>query len=76
MVRCGPRGTGAAVRFGLRTGRASPQGTGRATLIAVPGCYPTASILALGPFLDAELIERHGIVVNALSGPRAPVGHE
>ena len=40
-----------------------------ATLIAVPGCYPTASILALGPFLDAELIERHGIVVNALSGP-------
>jgi N-acetyl-gamma-glutamyl-phosphate reductase len=39
-----------------------------ATLIAVPGCYPTASILALGPFLDAELIERHDIVVNALSG--------
>jgi N-acetyl-gamma-glutamyl-phosphate reductase len=39
-----------------------------ATLIAVPGCYPTASILALGPFLDAQLIERRGIVVNALSG--------
>lgn len=39
-----------------------------ATLIAVPGCYPTASILALGPFLDAELIERRGIIVNALSG--------
>jgi N-acetyl-gamma-glutamyl-phosphate reductase len=39
-----------------------------AILIAVPGCYPTASVLALGPFLDAELIERHGIVVNALSG--------
>lgn len=39
-----------------------------ATLIAVPGCYPTASILALGPFLDAGLIERSGIVVNALSG--------
>jgi N-acetyl-gamma-glutamyl-phosphate reductase len=39
-----------------------------ATLIAVPGCYPTASILALGPFLDAGLIERHGIIVNALSG--------
>jgi len=39
-----------------------------ATLIAVPGCYPTASVLALGPFLDADLIERHGIVVNALSG--------
>jgi N-acetyl-gamma-glutamyl-phosphate reductase len=39
-----------------------------AKLIAVPGCYPTASILALGPFLDADLIERRGIVVNALSG--------
>ena len=39
-----------------------------ATLIAVPGCYPTASVLALGPFLDAGLIERTGIVVNALSG--------
>ncbi len=39
-----------------------------ATLIAVPGCYPTASILALGPFLDAQLVERGGIVVNALSG--------
>ena len=39
-----------------------------ATLIAAPGCYPTASALALGPFLDAGLIERTGIIVNALSG--------
>jgi N-acetyl-gamma-glutamyl-phosphate reductase len=39
-----------------------------ATLIAVPGCYPTASVLALGPFLDAGAIEREQIVVNALSG--------
>jgi N-acetyl-gamma-glutamyl-phosphate reductase len=39
-----------------------------ASLIAVPGCYPTASSLALGPFLDRGLIERTGIVVNALSG--------
>lgn len=39
-----------------------------AALIAVPGCYPTASALALGPFLDAGLIESTGIVVNALSG--------
>jgi N-acetyl-gamma-glutamyl-phosphate reductase len=41
---------------------------GGARLIAVPGCYPTASALALGPFIDAGLIERSGIVVNALSG--------
>ena len=39
-----------------------------ATLIAAPGCYPTASALALGPFLDRGLVERRGIVVNALSG--------
>ncbi len=39
-----------------------------ATLIAVPGCYPTATAIALGPFLDRDLIERKGIVVNALSG--------
>ena len=39
-----------------------------AQLIAVPGCYPTASALALGPFLDRDLIERRGIIVNALSG--------
>ncbi len=39
-----------------------------ATLVAVPGCYPTATSLALGPFIDAGVIERSGIVVNALSG--------
>ena len=39
-----------------------------ATLVAVPGCYPTASALALGPFLDGGLIDRTGIIVNALSG--------
>jgi len=39
-----------------------------ATLIAVPGCYPTASSLALGPFLDRGLVANRGIVVNALSG--------
>jgi len=39
-----------------------------ATLIAVPGCYPTASSLALGPFLDRGLVEHDGIVINALSG--------
>jgi N-acetyl-gamma-glutamyl-phosphate reductase len=39
-----------------------------ARLIAVPGCYPTASALALGPFLDRGLVSETGIVVNALSG--------
>jgi N-acetyl-gamma-glutamyl-phosphate reductase len=39
-----------------------------ANFICAPGCYPTASALALGPFLDRGLVEKSGIVVNALSG--------
>jgi N-acetyl-gamma-glutamyl-phosphate reductase len=36
--------------------------------VAAPGCYPTASSLALAPFLAAGLVEPTGIVVNAVSG--------
>lgn len=39
-----------------------------ADLVAVPGCYPTASTLALAPLLRAKLIETKGIVVDAKSG--------
>jgi len=39
-----------------------------ASLLAIPGCYPTATSLALGPFVDRDLIEREQIIVNALSG--------
>ena len=40
-----------------------------ADLIAVPGCYPTATILPLAPLLRAGLIEHEGpIVVDAKSG--------
>ncbi len=40
-----------------------------ASLVAVPGCYPTAAILAAGPLLDARLAERSQVVVvDALSG--------
>ena len=42
-----------------------PQGT---RLIANPGCYPTAALLALAPLLRAGLIEPEGIVVDAKSG--------
>jgi N-acetyl-gamma-glutamyl-phosphate reductase len=39
-----------------------------ASLVAVPGCYPTAAILALGPLLDAAVAAPSGVVVDALSG--------
>lgn len=40
-----------------------------ADLVAVPGCYPTATILPLAPLLRADLLELDGpIVVDAKSG--------
>ncbi len=39
-----------------------------ADLIAVPGCYPTASTLALAPLIDTGLVKPEGIVVDAKSG--------
>lgn len=37
-----------------------------ATLVANPGCYPTATLLPLLPLMD--LVEQEGIVVSAVSG--------
>jgi N-acetyl-gamma-glutamyl-phosphate reductase len=39
-----------------------------ARLVACPGCYPTAALLALLPLLEAGLIGRERITINALSG--------
>jgi N-acetyl-gamma-glutamyl-phosphate reductase len=39
-----------------------------ATLIAAPGCYPTAASLALAPLLRAGVVAPTGIVVDAASG--------
>lgn len=37
--------------------------------IAVPGCYPTASLLALKPLLNAELLDpAHRPIISAVSG--------
>ncbi len=36
--------------------------------VASPGCYPTTASLALAPLLAAGLVERTGIVVDAVSG--------
>jgi N-acetyl-gamma-glutamyl-phosphate reductase len=50
----------------LYTDRVSP--ISGATLVANPGCYPTAAILALYPALKMDLIESADIVIDAKSG--------
>ncbi|WP_432406223.1 N-acetyl-gamma-glutamyl-phosphate reductase [Wukongibacter sp. M2B1] len=40
----------------------------KAQLIANPGCYPTASILALAPLVKNNLIDVNTIVIDAKSG--------
>ena len=40
----------------------------KARLVAVPGCYPTASILALAPLLAARLVRSDGLIIDAKSG--------
>lgn len=39
-----------------------------ATLIAGPGCYPTAATVALAPLLAAGFVEPTGLIVDAASG--------
>jgi len=39
-----------------------------AGLVAVPGCYPTASILAVAPLVERGLVAAEGLVVDAKSG--------
>jgi N-acetyl-gamma-glutamyl-phosphate reductase len=42
-------------------------GSGTA-IVANPGCYPTAALLAIGPLVRAGLVEPAGIVIDAKSG--------
>ncbi|MGI9428639.1 MAG: N-acetyl-gamma-glutamyl-phosphate reductase [Bythopirellula sp.] len=50
-----------------------------AELVANPGCYPTAAILALAPLLQSAAIAPRGIVIDAKSGVtgagRSPKAH-
>ena len=39
-----------------------------AGLVANPGCYPTASILALAPLLKNDIIDTSSIIIDAKSG--------
>jgi len=37
-------------------------------IVACPGCYPTATLLALRPLLEAKLISANDIIIDAKSG--------
>jgi N-acetyl-gamma-glutamyl-phosphate reductase len=37
-------------------------------LVANPGCYPTAALLALGPLAEARVLQPRGVTVDAKSG--------
>jgi N-acetyl-gamma-glutamyl-phosphate reductase len=54
-----------SVTYGLTERYRAEIGTAR--LIACPGCYPTAAILALQPLAAARLIEP-GVIIDAKSG--------
>ena len=40
----------------------------KARLVAVPGCYPTAAILQLAPFVNHHILEPGHIIIDAKSG--------
>jgi len=39
-----------------------------ARLVACPGCYPTSAILPLWPLLEAAVIDKDGIIIDAKTG--------
>lgn len=45
--------------------RARLRGAG---LVAVPGCYPTSSVLAIAPLLERGLVRATGLIIDAKSG--------
>ena len=40
----------------------------KARLVACPGCYPTAALLALIPLMKEKVISKDGIIIDAKSG--------
>jgi N-acetyl-gamma-glutamyl-phosphate reductase len=40
----------------------------KGAIVANPGCYPTAALLAIGPLVREGLVEPEGLVVDAKSG--------
>jgi N-acetyl-gamma-glutamyl-phosphate reductase len=60
-----PEGFGQAV-YGLP--ELFSQEIKKASLVANPGCYPTASILALAPLFSKKLVEAGSVIIDAKSG--------
>ena len=54
--------------YGLPELNNARQALQTATRVAAPGCYPTASILALAPLTQAGLVENEDVVIVAASG--------
>ncbi len=52
-------------RYGLPEMFGAPE---KGALVANPGCYPTPTLLGLGPLVKAGLVSPSGIVVDAKSG--------
>ena len=62
------RAPAAARRGGLRADRVLSREDPAARLVACPGCYPTAALLALVPIAKAGLIDADDIIIDAKSG--------
>ncbi|RUO71673.1 N-acetyl-gamma-glutamyl-phosphate reductase [Idiomarina ramblicola] len=45
-----------------------PHEIATAQLVAVPGCYPTASLMALLPLKQSGLLNNNKVIINAVSG--------
>jgi N-acetyl-gamma-glutamyl-phosphate reductase len=58
----------ARAHYGLPELFGAPPRTNEPTLVSNPGCYPTASLLAIAPLVRAGLVEPAGIVIDAKSG--------
>ncbi|MDR7521085.1 MAG: N-acetyl-gamma-glutamyl-phosphate reductase [Armatimonadota bacterium] len=40
----------------------------RSRIVGNPGCYPTAALIAIAPFIKAGVVERNGLIIDAKSG--------
>ena len=48
----------------------------KANLIANPGCFATATLLAIAPLVRSGMIEEDSIIIDAKSGYQEQVKHQ